>query len=229
MPERWALPKLQIPERYQVGLSRLRDLGEHEIAEIRGILDQAPHTLSPATIADWNLPALAASSIENAREIVTATAALYVLKSGAESVSNEKFADDICDAMQSIKPELKLTAAQRPVFRAKLLTLLSVERFGTISKAFDLQTDDERVFCDVRVLTDLRPVFGAQIKDGSRGVVIVHYLKLGYHEGSKTHQKFYVALDSDDLKELKKTIERAEEKAAVLKSQFKDVRFLGVS
>jgi hypothetical protein len=219
------LPKLQIPERYQSGLAKIRDLDQDSVNAIQGSLEHLPDTTNLEDLADASVNV----SIPGLRGIVEALVSLYVLKSGNESVPLEQFADDICDAMAALKSDSRLTAEQRPVFRNNLLALLSIDRVWLISKAFDLQTDDERTFCEARILTDLRPVFGAQVNDGSRAAVIVHLLKLGYHEDNQRHEKFYVALDSKDLKELKKVIDRAEEKAAALKSQFKDVRFLGIS
>jgi hypothetical protein len=221
------LPKLQIPDRYQPGLAKIRDLNQNSIEAIRNRLENVPDTTSPEDLADAS--ASSAVNIPGAAGVVEALVSLYVLKSGNESVTLEQFADDICDAMASLKSDLRLNEEQRISFREKLLTLLSIDRLWLISKAFDLQTDDERTFCDARILTDLRPVFGAQVSEGPRATVIVHLLKLGYHENNKRHQKFYVALDSKDLKELKKVIDRAEEKATALKSKFKELRFLGLS
>jgi hypothetical protein len=97
------------------------------------------------------------------------------------------------------------------------------------TKAYDLQTEGERTFCDARILTDLRPVFGKDIASGPAGMVIIHRLKLGYHNSEGEHRTFYIALDAEDLVTLKKAIDRAELKARSLKSIVKDVPFLGIS
>ena len=90
----------------------------------------------------------------------------------------------------------------------------------------DVATDDERIFCHARILTDMRPVFGSEIESGPAGMVIVHLMKIAFHDAtSKDHKEFYVSLDSDDLQTLKKIAERAEVKASTLKSKFSDVRF----
>jgi hypothetical protein len=201
------LPTLQIPDRHQPGIARIRELGEPAISAIRNILDQAPDTINPIEIAATD----AAKMIDNIpglKGILDALASMYVLKSSKESVSLEQFTEDVTDAMASLKSESAITS-DRSKFKASLSTLLGSEHFLTISKGFELATDDERTFCDARVITDLRPVFGTPIEDGPRGTVIVHLLKIGYHEGQKRHQSFHVALDSRDLKELNRVIERA--------------------
>jgi hypothetical protein len=204
-------------------------LDDTAIRAIRNVLDQVPDTSNAVEIDTTDAASKLASSISDVKAILDALVSLYVLKSGSESVTLEQFVDDICEAMGLLDSEARVTEAQRPTFRERILTLLSADRFWLVSKAYDLQTDDERTFCDARILTDLRPIFDTPVTAGSKGAVIVHLLKLGYHESNKRHQKFYVSLDSKDLKELRKVIDRAEEKAATLKSQFKDTRFLGLS
>ena len=223
------MPKLQIPERHQSSLATIRNLNELDIRAIRAILDRAPDTISPVEIAGTDAALTSAVPGSDIKGILEALASLYVLKAGTESVSLDQFVNDIGDAMTSLESSHRVTDEQLPVFKQNLISLLSVERFLLVSKAFELQTDDERTFCDARILTDIRPVFGTEIKDGSKGAVIVHLLKLGYHEPGRRHMKFYVSLDSSDLKELRKVIDRAEDKAAILKSQLKDMRFFGTS
>lgn len=223
------MPTMQIPDRHQPGLAKLYELGDASVRAIRNIFDRVPDTVNPVDIAATDAALTSAATISDLKGILDALVPLYVLKSTKESVLLDQFAEDIANAMASLKSALALTDKHRPTFKANLLTLLGSEHFLTISKAYDLATDDERTFCDARIITDLRPVFGTPIEDGPKGTVIVHLLKIGYHEGNKRHQAFHVALDSPDLKELKRVIERAESKAAAIKSKLKDTHVLGIS
>ncbi len=223
------MPKLQIPERHQPSLAKIaHDVDDDAIRIIRQIFDRAPDTSNPIEISSSDAAINTVASIPLAG-ILDALSSLYILKAGTESVSLEQFVDDISDAMASASPEFRLPQNKRQEFRKRMLALLGSEHFLTISKGYDLATDDERTFCDARIITDLRPVFGTPIEDGPKGTVIVHLLKIGYHEGAKRHQSFHVALDSRDLKELKRVIERAEHKAAAIKSKLKDAHVLGIS
>jgi hypothetical protein len=58
-------------------------------------------------------------------------------------------------------------------------------------------------------------------------MVVLHTLKLVYHEGPKRHEEFFVALDGDDLRTLRKLIDRAEAKAETLRPAVKDIRLFG--
>jgi hypothetical protein len=54
------------------------------------------------------------------------------------------------------------------------------------------------------------------------GTTMVHTLKIEYSQ-ERVRKHFYVALDTSDLKALKKIIERAEEKERVLEEAMKSL------
>ena len=64
-------------------------------------------------------------------------------------------------------------------------------------------------------MTDMRPVFGSDEKPA--GAVVVHTLKLTYHEGPKRSlREFFVAMNRDDLDELREVLDRALRKQSEL-------------
>ena len=81
-----------------------------------------------------------------------------------------------------------------------------------------MQRDHENSFCDAKILTDLRPVFGASAEVQPEGIVVTHTLKLEYHDDRGAHRKFYVALNQDDLETLRNVLERADKKANSLQA-----------
>ena len=109
------------------------------------------------------------------------------------------------------------------------MTLFGSPNFDIVAKAWDLKTDDERVFCGARILTDMRPVFGPNVKDGPKAMAVVHLLKLGFDRvgDPKRHNEFHVSLDAEDLGSLRKLIERAEDKASTLRNSVKDIPVFG--
>src|SRR5262249_12235531 len=82
---------------------------------------------------------------------------------------------------------------------------------GAVAKARDIIYENDRVFVDGRILTDLRPVFRANASDPPLAGVVVHTLRITYCS-SEGHRRFYAVLDLDDLKKLKTVIERAIQK-----------------
>ncbi|MCL5097631.1 MAG: hypothetical protein M1608_08905 [Candidatus Omnitrophica bacterium] len=112
---------------------------------------------------------------------------------------------------------LKTVSEHREKFLHRLLILLSFEKsLGVTSKTFDVMTERERILCESRILTDIRPVFGKP-SDRPTAAIIVHNLKIIYHQDGE-HHEFYVALDGEDIRTLKGVLERAEKKEQSLQS-----------
>ncbi len=230
------MPELNIPERYQAGVSKIRKLDDRTVRDIRKALDSVVTSQEASDISPMQRPdsvaisavtSVSQTNLEDFKQIAESLNALYGVRA-ARDVPVEIFVEEVSDALERLdSPDLKLPHSERSSFQEKLSILLNAEVFGIISKAYDLRTDDERVFCHARILTDLRPIFGQVIEDGPRGMVVVHLLKLGFHRGNERHQEFYVSLDGDDLKTLRGVIDRAEAKAKTLKSSIGDVRLFG--
>lgn len=226
------LPNLKIPKRYREGVFKISQLDSRTVEEMCKVLNS---TVTPSTGGPQRAMATALTSLSDANrtdfaKIADSLLALYGVKAAVD-VSLEDFVGDIAEAMESLEEErYRVPEEQGASFREKLQKLLGAEAFTLSSKAQDLQTDDERTFCRARILTDLRPVFGANIEEGPKGIVIVHLLKLGFHQTSseaKHHDEFYISLDADDLQTLKKVIERAEAKARILRSAVPNLPVLG--
>lgn len=225
------MAKLNIPEGYRVGVSKIRKLDDRTVHEIRNALDKATDTYRrPDTVAVEALSSISHTNVDEFKEIAEAVGTLYSVKMSRSNVSLDQFVEDVCDAMESVdSPDLKLQASDRPQFKEKLLTLFGSPNFDILAKAWDLKTDDERVFCGARILTDLRPVFGQNIKDGPKAMVVVHLLKLGFDRvgDAKRHNEFHVSLDAEDLESLGDLIKRAEDKANALRNSVRDIPVFG--
>lgn len=238
------MAKLTIPERYRASLSSIRSLSEQDVHEIRAVLDQvaSPSAQNPDTERELTTDPGAAMvavrkastsrNIANFTKIIEVLIALYQIKSQRDDLSVEEFVDDVCDAMERLDhPDHRLQPSDRADFAGKLLTLLNAEIFALVAKAHDLVTEDERIFCHARILTDLRPIFGSNVEDGPKAMIALHTLKLAFHEqgSSDDHGEFYVALDAEDLQTLRKLIDRAEAKAKALSSILNgSIRVFGV-
>ena len=71
------------------------------------------------------------------------------------------------------------------------------------------------MFCNAKILSDIRPIFGPKIESGPVAAVVTHTLKLGYHEEGE-HKQFFVVLDDADLVTFQEVIQRAREKSDAL-------------
>jgi hypothetical protein len=232
------LAKLNIPERYRVGVSKIRRLDERTVREIRKAFDQSEEAPTqsnngvqvprdPDAAAIAAVRSIANFNVDDFVQIAESLAGLYTAKS-MRDVPLADFVEDVCDAMEALpQEELRLPHSEREQFKEKLHVLLGSDFFSIVAKAYDLATE-ERTFCSARILTDLRPVFGSHVEDGPQAMVVLHTLKLIFHEGSQRHQEFFVALDAGDLRALRKVIDRAEAKAGSLRPTVKDIRLFGI-
>ncbi len=233
------MTKLTIPKRYQAGVAKIRELDERTAQEFRDSLDRSFALGTPDQSDSFgkSLDALATSAISSEakpstidlKKTAETIIALYRVKA-MRDVSVDEFAEYVTEAMESLESEnLRLPHEEREQFKKKLIILLGATAIGIVTKAADLQMENERLFCSGRILTDLRPVFGFRVEDGPQGMVVVHQLKLSYHTGSEELHEFFISLNSEDLRSLRGLIDRAEAKARSIKSSLKDVRLFGIT
>lgn len=69
---------------------------------------------------------------------------------------------------------------------------------------------------DIRVLTDIRPIFTDDSNVKINGQIILHNLKISYQEGDDIKEIFF-AIDNNDIKKIKEQAERAEKKENEIK------------
>lgn len=96
------------------------------------------------------------------------------------------------------------------------------------AKALVVSTDHQRLFSDVKILTDIRYAFRPSPEAEPYGATIIHILRIHHHENTE-HKNFFVALDDSDLATLIKVAERAQLKAKRLRADLSKagVRYLG--
>jgi hypothetical protein len=205
------VPRLYVPNRYRKGISALLSLAKPEFDQLVAALERHPGTAAkPFELQDIAIPALESSDSE---EILTAVISLYRAWATAGDMESAKFANEVSEAVARFD-----RAAESDEGRSRLRKLLDIEPVARSSKALAVLTDNAHDFHDSKVLTDVRYAFRPNPDADPYGAVIVHTLKLTYHEEAE-HKSFYVALDSEDLKQLKETIVRAERKEDHIRKQ----------
>lgn len=106
-----------------------------------------------------------------------------------------------------------LTEPAARKLRANLLTIFDNDEMRLKAKALRLMNAHERTFISAEVFSDIRPVL--QVDGGLEieAAVVYHTLRVRH---TAVDRLFSVALDSQDLRELKTTIDRAIEKEQIL-------------
>jgi hypothetical protein len=212
---------LRIPQEDLPAVSTMRALSANAVKELLAAINSAPLTPNLDDLAQHIAGEVPSIPLDRLTDILYALCTLYSIREMA-AVKPATFLDDFVDAIQD-NPKLAVAHKDVGKLRSRLEKLLDIEAFKTIAKAGRLQRNGERLYCDSKILSDIRPVFGSAPTARPVGAVVSHTLKVGYHEGSE-HKEFYVILDLDDLEALNEVVTRALAKGKTLRDLLADAK-----
>jgi hypothetical protein len=222
------MKELWIPERRRAGLSLIQNLNVAAARDICTLMERGAESALREAQALRPNSSFASLSAEELESLVSAVVELYRVWAGRDA-SVQEFAEGITEAMLGLEEEkYRVPDSNSEEFQQKLEIILGAEEMSLTSKAKNIAIQDERTFCSARIMTELRPVFSDGSTPQPRAMVLAHRLKIKYHAGSSEHKEFYLALDTEDLKELRKLIDRAEAEAKSLESILPDFHLFGV-
>jgi hypothetical protein len=217
----------RIPDRFQLGLSKIKQLSNEMVDSLVGALSTAPRTSKFSELKSHVLLNIKGIEPDDIEEIVATLYSLYLARTD-EEMPVGKFVSQLSRAMRaSERKDLIVSPEERPSFDEKLIKLLSVEPILIISKSDTLKSEFEKTFCDARIISDIRPVF-AKPEERPITALVIHTLKIEFHGPAGRHDWFYIALDDDDLAKLKKLIERATVKSVGLKALLRESGIPGI-
>jgi hypothetical protein len=208
---------LRIPPEYVRGFLEIRELDEAEEQELLAALESEPPTFNRPELQARLLSTLPDTDPDHLERIMETMTTLYALRDNT-GLSTPDFAEAVCDAMNaSSAEELVLDDEERGFFTERLIRLLSVDTLEVAARAADLLGEHAHTMHGpARVFSDVRPIFGPDPEDPPRGAVVVHTLKITYHEGREV-KEFFIALDSKEVDELIGVLGRASLKGESLK------------
>jgi hypothetical protein len=220
LDRRFSVARLRVPERFRAGIASIGNLTEEAFQQLFNALKKAPEFNDASELLAWisdETPAIRAASREPILAAMTSMTKAHA--NGDSSVAD--FAVDIWNAISEDSPHL-VKGLDEATFEARISSL--VERVALDlprAKADDLRSEIERTYCDARIMTDLRAGFRKTIDDSVSMMVVLHNLRIGYHDDKGDHREFYLTLDAKDLKDLKKAVERAQKKSKTLHDAMK--------
>jgi hypothetical protein len=207
------------------GLVKLAGLAQENFRELLSVLSRPPTAVRrreyPSSVAA-SLPALPA---ENVEEIVTS---LLFLLGYRQSQNVDEFAASVAENMQHARQEVAVAPAASDLLRLRLVEALRVESLRLRTKAVELMFEGAQVFQAARIVTDFRPVFGGEAGLDIMGGLVVHNLKLEYFTVDGTGE-MYLSMDDDDILQLKQVLNRAEQKARVLRKHLKNSQIVDLN
>jgi hypothetical protein len=207
--------QLALPDYYDSGIQGLIALNE---TQAKG-LTSALQAEEPVHYLPDQLAAHIASKVGLERpvlvEIIRALVGLYTARTFIGLPPSE-FVEAVTDAVE--RKELKPADAQAwTSFKENLAGFLKVEgSLAVASKAQSIVTDQDRIFSRARILSDIRPVFKDDPEALPSAVAVIHTLRIHYHRSGDL-KSFSVAMDDEDVRKLRDTLDRAQKKSATLR------------
>jgi uncharacterized protein (DUF1778 family) len=208
---------IRVPKSHEESLAKLFSLPEDTLVALTRALDEAPPTLSIRELAD-HVASKTHLDADDSYDLLRILTMLYTVRA-KQSVDAATFTENLCRAARETgREELQAPKAGWERFKKGLAELFGLDHsLGVTAKALDVLTEHDRVFCDARVLTDIRPVFAADVEKDPSTFIMIHNLRIAYHQDSEL-KTIYIALDSHNVRELIDVLNRAVNKEKSLKS-----------
>ena len=136
-----------------------------------------------------------------------------------ESLSN-RLSDSYFEIFEELKNENKqsLKANLQKIFDNCDNFLISIKSKG-------LQNENNCVFSECKILTDIRIIFNKDINLSNRNALIIHNLHIQFYKDNNLKELF-LSLNLSDLKLFKKSIERAIAKEELIVNDYKNINFI---
>lgn len=167
--------------------------------------------------------ALSSPLVENAQEITRVLVMISQVKYRRRITTREAVNDLALDAAE--RGLLDGSSEHFEEFSRRLTSLLEIRSVELTAKAAMLNTQHENIFADVRIMTELRPIFS---DEGGRfiieGSIMTHQVEVEFHADAG-HKSQFFTLDSEDIRRLHEAVERALKKEAALQDYVKDRGF----
>ena len=221
------MPEITIPESAYPAIRSLSQLSAEDFKTLLKALEQAKPAAAPHLF--WKHVAKLATTISpSIIEIIVDELFAMHLALEVAPISTEQFAKKLSDDVFS-EQKLPIDETDRDILKDRLTKLFELKAsLGLTAKALDILTDAQHLFYTAKILTDIRPVFNEEGKV-IEAAVIVHNLLIHYGDAGD-HKNFFVNMDTDDIKQLRAVLDRADQKAKTLQAllQRSEVSYLDV-
>ena len=203
-----------IPKDERPALALLAELEHEQASELSGALSDASDELGGDELVQHVVDGTPSVEADDVKRILRAVRQVASAKEVLE-VQPAVFLNDIAEGMGRIEEdELRLDGTKQERLRERLTALTESPAMEIHAKARSLQQDRENTYCRARIISDLRPIFGSDVRQSPKAVLVAHMLRITYHHGSRgTLKDLFLTLRTEDLDQLSELIERARSKA----------------
>ncbi|MEH2158813.1 hypothetical protein [Nostoc sp.] len=219
------MKNLRIPAQYQLGFTLIIKIHESFFNKLMKAITEIHPFISIDSLVEEISPKLEEIAINDLQEVLRAIRSIYAL-GNQENLNKNEIITGLKNAVSSDDTFSDLSDEELARFGERLAKLLAIDGSISISsKAISLLQEYDHILLNSHILTDVRPVFKSEAKEGIAGALIVYTLKIEYQDASGLRE-FYVALDSNDVRNLQGQLSESLVKAEVIESMLNKVDVL---
>ena len=211
----------RVPDEFVPTLTRLAQLSQPEFDALRASADELGGSTDISQLTT-HLRASMPLEPDEFRALFDAVVSLNVF-ADTRSESLDTLVEEVAASL-----DLTLTKPERSELASRIVALASIEPIRVVRKGSALSMQHERLFLASRIMTDIRPVFGADPTEGLEAAILSHTLIIDF-VSDRSADSFYIALDGPDLRHLQGVIQRAIDKESCLAQTLKDAGISNLS
>jgi hypothetical protein len=208
--------KLKIPPAQRDGFKQFMSLPDDKWRSLLQALEAAEPTISASVLAA-HVSQQVDLSPDLLRQVIVMAGSLYVT-CDERGLGRNEFVEAVIQAAVEEKFLDRGDSEARSRLKERISRLLSLDQsLGVSAKATQLLFKHKNPLLTARIFTDIRPIFTGEENPTPRAAVVVHTLELLTNtDGHRLSH--YIALDSTDLRTLKRIVDRAIDKETSLKA-----------
>jgi hypothetical protein len=210
------MERLHIPQQHERGLVLLKQLPEESFHELVDALAKSSPVFDPGALIRHLASSVKTIQGGDLNDVIETVVSLLRVQSYLD-LSTTDLVKSLCETMtKSNREHLKLSGEECDIFQERLSTLFAIESLTYPAKTSEITSDHDHIFVRARVVSDIRTIFGPDTEQLPKGAAIIHMLSIAYHQSGQT-EKFYVAMDAQDIRSFISVLQRALSKEANLK------------
>jgi len=208
--------KLAIPKAQRESFKQFISLPDDKWGSLLHALEAAGPAVSAGTLAK-QVSSEVDLGADRVRQMIVVAGSLYVTRD-QRGANVEEFGEAVVEEAVEEGLVSRDDSAATSKIRARIAQVLSLDRsLGVSAKATQLLFSHKNPLLTARIFTDIRPIFTGDENPTPRAAVVVHTLELVTNTDGR-QLSHYIALDSTDLKTLKRVVDRAIHKESSLKT-----------